>query len=141
MKENTLCFTLGLSGQDIEKGRAMYDALNQDKPELTIVALPDAMLSEPVGDTIDRLEANPAAAGVHPTDASFTSQFSTPPPYRVVMVNTPEREQVLRVMRSFKAVLPDPRNLIFAVITDTARTWTFSDYISHLAEEHQSFQK
>lgn len=141
MKENMICFTLGLSFEDIQKGQAAYDALDQDKPELSIVALTDAMLSAPVGETLDRLEANPETTGVSPKDPSGRSPLINPHPYRVVMVNTPEREQVLRVMRSFKAVLPEPRNLIFAVITDTARTWTFSDYIGHLAEEHQSFQK
>jgi hypothetical protein len=53
------------------------------------------------------------------------------------MVNTQERQQVLQVMRSFKAVLPDPQEMIFAVITDTARTWTFGDYIGHLGMEHE----
>jgi hypothetical protein len=55
----------------------------------------------------------------------------------VVMVNAMEREQVLHVMRSFKAVLPDPQHMIFAIITDTALTWTFGEYIEHLAMEHE----
>jgi hypothetical protein len=40
-------------------------------------------------------------------------------------------------MRSFKAVLPDPQDIIFAVVTQTALTWTFEEYIEHLGNEHE----
>ena len=43
-------------------------------------------------------------------------------------------------MRFFKAVLPDPQSLIFAVATETALDWTFRDYATHLAQEHEEMK-
>jgi hypothetical protein len=93
------------------------------------------MLSSKVGDVLDSM-----------TDGSGSNsngklQWSDLSPgrykYRLVIVLTSERERVLQIMRSFKAVLPDPQDIIFAVVTQTALTWTFEEYIEHLGNEHE----
>ncbi|PKN17206.1 MAG: hypothetical protein CVU71_16875 [Deltaproteobacteria bacterium HGW-Deltaproteobacteria-6] len=136
MKERIVCFALGLSGEDMEKGRASFYGLNREI-RLDVVAVTEDMLDAQVGKILDGV-----TAGFEPNNTGKQQSGATALPpdlnqYRVVMVNTMEREQVLQVMRSFKAVLRDPQELIFAVITDTARTWTFGDYIGHLGREHE----
>ena len=130
---------MGFSSGDVEKGKASYDESAPDACELEIITVTEAMLDEQVGDVLDRLipedghkRAKPAQSGEVPAGVYK---------YKVVLVNTVERQQVLQVMRCFKAALPDSRNMIFAVITDTARTWTFADYIGHLMQEHEQMMK
>jgi len=126
---------LGLSEEDIEKGKASFYELNNEAPPLEVIALTESMLSSKVGDVLDSM-----------TDGSGSNsngklQWSDLSPgrykYRLVIVLTSERERVLQIMRSFKAVLPDPQDIIFAVVTQTALTWTFEEYIKHLGNEHE----
>jgi len=130
MQEKIICFSLGLSPEDIEKGQASLYGSDREARKLEMIPLTDAMLALKVEGALENVIAGSGPLGDN----------ALPPglfPYRMVVVNTQEREQVLQVMRSFKAALPDPQDIIFAVITDTARTWTFGDYIVHLAQEHE----
>jgi len=141
MEEKIICFSLGLSAADVDRGKASYSEANKEAARLEVIAVTEAMLDLPVGEVMSGIAANErlknsgnmAAADIFAGPAGFK--------YKVVVVNTMERQQVLQVMRSFKDVLPDPRNIIFAVITDTARTWTFGEYIGHLAREHEQMLK
>jgi len=137
LKEKIICFALGLSEEDIEKGKASFYGLHGETPKLDVIAVTEGMMAATVGEILDSAMAeslpDSAAEGQGPKKAILPGRS----PYRVVVVNTMEREQVLQVMRSFKAVLSDPQDMIFAVITDTARTWTFGEYIGHLAKEHE----
>ncbi|MDD4242106.1 MAG: DUF3783 domain-containing protein [Smithellaceae bacterium] len=125
MKEKIICFALGLSGGDIEKGKASFGQMNEGTRELDVIAVSDAMLAATVEEALG--QADRTKGGQTPVLSGN----------RVVMVNTQERPLVLQVLRSFKAVLSDPQDLIFAVITDTARTWTFGEYLGHLKREHE----
>ena len=130
-----ICFSLGLSEDDIEKGKASFYSLNKEAPPLKVVALTKSMLSSKVEEVLDSLMEDselPVAEKQHGPELSPDIYK-----YRVVIVLTSEREQVLQIMRSFKTVLPDPQNIIFAVVTQTALTWTFEEYIGHLGNEHE----
>jgi hypothetical protein len=90
-----------------------------------------------VGEAVDnRAKAlrNPEA-----TDPAMEFQGGTQAfgQYRVVLINSQDREQVIKVLRSFKKVLPQPQDVIFAMITETALTWRFQDYVEHLSKEHE----
>lgn len=136
MTEKILCFSLGLSAEDIEKGRASFSSANDHARAPEVIAISPSMLDRKVGDVLagvlDDLTGS-AAMPQNEGDAIAAGLYS----YRVVVVLAQEREQVLRVMRSFKAVLPDPRDIIFAVITQTALDWTFGEYVAHLGREHE----
>jgi len=67
----------------------------------------------------------------------FNGVLATLGNLRAVVIQAEAKEQVIQMMRSFKGVLPDPQDLVFAMITETARTWTFQDYFEHLAKEHE----
>jgi hypothetical protein len=130
-----ICFALGLSGEEIEKGKASFSAQNPEEPKLDVIAVTEDMTgAATVGEILDSVMADSILNRTgKEQDRGKPLSFQ----YRVVMVNAMEREQVFQVMRSFKAVLPDPRDLIFAVITDTARTWRFAEYVGHLTAEHE----
>ena len=133
MKEKIICFSLGLSSGDTEKGKASFNAANDAACELVVAPMTGDMLDMKVGDALGNV-----ISGSKPDDLIpvLPDQF----PYRVVVVAALEREQVFSVMRSFKAVLPDPQSLIFAVITETALGWTFRDYAANLAQEHEEMK-
>lgn len=137
MKERMICFCLGLSSEDIEKGKASFYGANKETCPLDVIAVTEAMLASEVGEILDRVTADSERKSAEKGQGGKNAISAEVCKYRAVVVNTQERDQVLQVMRSFKAVLPDPQDMIFAVITDTARTWTFGDYLGHLAREHE----
>jgi len=132
MKERVVCFTLGLSEEDTARGISSFDALNRGMHALEVIAVTPSLLSAHVGVTLDSV-----LSGSVPNSADKQAVFPETFTYRVVIVHAAERDQVMQVMRGFKAILPNPQDLIFAVITDMARTWTFDEYIGHLTEEHE----
>ena len=136
--EKIICFAMGLSRGDIEKGRDSYYGSDQENPKLEVIPVTEDMMALSVGEILGQAVAG-GSGPERMKEGQGEGSDSSPVQgkYRVVMVNTMEREQVLKVMRSFKAVLPDPQNLIFAIVTDTALTWTFGEYIEHLAGEHE----
>ncbi|HPC87183.1 MAG TPA: DUF3783 domain-containing protein [Smithellaceae bacterium] len=133
MPEKIICFSLGLSPGDMEKGRASFNESFGSACELVVLPVTDAMLDMKVGNALESF-----ISGSKPDDSTpvLPGRF----PCRVVVVAALEREQVFSVMRSFKAVLPEPQSLIFAVITETALGWTFRDYATHLAQEHEEMK-
>ena len=132
MKEKIICFSLGLSEEDIKKGKDSFYALNREAVSLEVIAVAGATLEKKVGDILADV-----IAGFGEKSAEQQTNQDNPYPYKVVIVLAQEREQVLQIMRSFKAVLPEPRDIIFAVITETALNWTFAEYAGHLAKEHE----
>lgn len=133
MRKKIICFSLGLSPGDVERGRLSFNDSCGVECELVMVPVTGAMLDRHVGDALDGVISGSGPDGSSPL---LPDQF----PYRVVVVAALEREQVFSVMRSFKAVLPDPQGLIFAVITETALGWTFRDYAIHLAQEQEEMR-
>ncbi|MBP1710780.1 MAG: hypothetical protein H6Q49_982 [Deltaproteobacteria bacterium] len=133
-----ICFALGLSCEDVEKCRVSFYGADKEKSELEVIPIKEDMMALPVGEILGQVVAGgPGPNRMKEEQGEGSDCAYVQGKYRVVMVNTIEREQVLRVMRSFKAVLSDPQNVIFAIITDTALTWTFGEYIGHLASEHE----
>jgi hypothetical protein len=133
MQEKIICFSLGLPPGDVDKGRVSFNESFGAACELMVMPVTDTMLDMKVGDALESV-----ISGSKPDESKpvLPEQF----PYRVVVVAALEREQVFSVMRSFKAVLPDPGSLIFAVITETALGWTFRDYATHLVQEHEEMK-
>lgn len=133
MREKIICFSLGLSPGDVERGRVSFNESCAAEGELVVVPVTGAMLERNVRDALERVISGSAPDYSIPV---LSGRF----PYRVVVVAALEREQVFSVMRSFKAVLSDPQSLIFAVITETSLGWTFRDYATHLVQEHEEMK-
>ncbi len=135
-----VCFALGLSGEDIENGRNAFGVRSQGTAILEVVSVTPAMLDWPVGEALTAVQES-SGFGVEsasPEDADDASAITGS--CRALMIAAMDRDLVIQIMRSFKAVLSEPQEMIFAVITDTARTWTFRDYIGHLIAEHETMK-
>ena len=132
MQEKIICFSLGLSPGDVERGRVSFNESCAAEGELVVVPVTGDMLERSVGDALERIISGSEPDGSNPVLPDL--------PCRGVVVAALEREQVFSVMRSFKAVLSDPQELIFAVITKTALDWTFRDYATHLVQEHEEMK-
>ena len=137
MKDRIIGFSFGLSEDDIEKGSHSFYTMNNDAPKLDVMSMSRSMLKAKVGDVLFSMIADDELKSLEKPQVDEKCLSEDLCQYRIVIVHAQEREQVLQVMRSFKAVLPDPQNIIFAVITETALNWTFEEYIGHLAEEHE----
>jgi len=134
---DSIIFTLGLSPQDIEAGIAAFDAVDQSETRLQVTPMTEDLLTSTVGEAVDNRAQ--ALRDHEATDPSMGFHGVTPVPghYRMVLINSQDRQQVIKILRSFKKVLPNPDDVIFAMITETALTWTFQDYVEHLSKEHE----
>ena len=141
MEDKVICFSCGLSPADIDKGRDSFARLHPEVPRPEVIALTGAMLELPVGEVLGEALFGGPPKAVQDTKETREELFPGIHTYRTVIVYAAEREQVFQVMRSFKAVLPEPQDIVFAVITETAIGWLFRDYIVHLAQEHEQMQK
>jgi len=125
-----ICFSFGLSGEEIEKGKASFCGGNKGAPPLEVIVITPDMLDIKLIDVLDgTISVSRGMTGADCDSGTYK--------YPVVIILATEREQVFQVMRGFKAVLPDPQNVIFAVVTETALNWTFGEYIGHLGTEHE----
>jgi len=129
MKLKTICLTLGFSEQDIIIGRKAFYKPNPHAKRLKIFPVGDDLLDKVVGDTLQAAVDGSRKAGDLPVDSD--------PAFRVMLIDSRDRNQVIKIMRSFKKVLSEPENMIFAMMTDTAKGWTFRFYFDHLSQEHE----
>ncbi len=135
--ERIICFALGFSLEDIEKGKASFEGAAAGKKALNVVPVTKDMMALPVIDVLAGLIMGSDASDDEKRGQPVATELPVCAPYRVMVVNTTEREEVVQIMRCFKAALSDPGNLIFAVLTETALSWTFQEYVGHLTQEHE----
>jgi hypothetical protein len=130
MRVNTLCFTWGLSAKDMKACHRAYLEMNPDAVELNLIPISQETLSQTVRDVIDEHQTKPMGPpGDHEKSAAEVS--------RVILMHTEKREQILEIMKSFKSAMANRGDLIFAMITETALSWTFQYYLDHVIEEHE----
>jgi len=129
MRFKTLCFTWGLLTQDIESCHRAFLEMSPGDIQLHLIPITQEILPRIVRDVIHEYGAKQMAPPHNNPPATGA--------FRVVLMHTEEREEILKIMKSFKAVLANPSDLIFAMITDTALGWTFQYYLDHVAEEHE----
>ena len=137
MNDSIICFTLGLSQQDTEAGILAFDAVDQSGAKLQVTPVTEDLLTSTVGEAVDKkAEALRKKEEIDPS-IGFTGATPASGHYRVVLMHSQDRHQVIKILRSFKAVLPNPQEVIFAMIKETAWTWTFQHYFEHLTKEHE----
>ena len=128
MTSQTLCFTRGLSKKDIETCAMAFYVMRPPEARLQVVPITDDLLPNTVSDVILAQGAKPTSLdGVNPPAGDF----------RAILIHSDERDVVMSIVKSFKSALPNPSDLIFAAITETALTWSFEYYLHHLGEEHE----
>ena len=129
MRFKTLCFTWGLSTDDLQSCRQAFSEMSPGDIQLCLVPISQEILPRIVREVIDEHGTKPMAQEGNKPYASEA--------FRMVLMHTKERGEILQIMRSFKSVLSNPGDLIFAMITETAQDWTFQYYLDHVAEEHE----
>ena len=129
MHSKTLCFTWGLSISDLESCRQASSETSPGDIRLCLVPISQEMLPRIVREVIDEHGAKPMVQEGDKLPATGA--------FRMALMHTKEREEILQIMKSLKSVLSNPSDLIFAMITDTAQGWTFQYYLDHVAEEHE----
>jgi hypothetical protein len=133
-----LCLFRGFSGEETDTAAAASEALLKLRgfasAALYTAAVDDNLLSVNVGSHIDALiRSEFSASAPYPAPAAETDRLDG---IRAVLILTDERELLFTIMRAVKTVLPEPQDIIFASVTETALTWTFHEYLTHLAQEH-----
>ena len=137
MNESIICFTLGLSQQDIAAGIVAFDAVDQSGARLQVTPVTEGLWTSAVGEAVDKQpEAFRKNEAIDPS-IGFNGVTPASGHYRVVLMHSQDRQQVIKILRSFKKVLANPQDVIFAMITETALAWTFQHYFEHLAKEHE----
>ena len=89
----------------------------------------DDILDTNVGEHIEKLIKN----GIPSSRSSSTDSATA----RAVLILTNNKQRLFKIMRGIKSVSEDPKDIIFASVTETALTWTFRNYFSHLSAEHE----
>jgi hypothetical protein len=114
MTDKLVLFTIGLNKDEILKCVNSFEDGSSQKLEICPVTqnLLDKKLESVIND-IDNACSKKNAQMVKSR-------------YRTVLINSQSKDTVLRVLRKFKKVLLDPHSIIFAMITDNARQWTFA---------------
>lgn len=126
--------------QVAEAARESLDLAGYSDSALYIRPLDDGRLAQVVGDVADAVIEELESSHVpHPIPVVWENpqlEVGVGGP-RVVLILTSDRQRLFKVMRGFKAVVEQPQDVIFAMITETASTWTVNQYFSHLSEEHE----
>lgn len=136
MKENdALCLFRGFSHTQITKGlEAAAAALKAEEYTDTEVysrRITDDLLDTKVGEYIENLLRTNLSD--NPSEAISSDNAAS----RGVLILTADRQRLFKIMRGIKSASENPQDIIFASITESAMTWTFRHYFSHLSEEHE----
>ena len=137
MKENdALCLFRGFSNNQIAKGleasAAQLQAANYIDTEVFYRTITDDLLDAKVGEHIETLFKSDLSQPVKTEEESSGDSAVS----RGVLILTSDRQLLFKIMRGIKSVSENPQDIIFASVTETALTWTFRHYFSHLSEEH-----
>jgi len=121
-----LCLLRGFSREQAAMG---LDALAQTTGEAVqtrFAPMTDAMQERKVEEILEDLFSGAPIEGTALTAGK-----------RVVFMAVYSKDRAVAIMRAIKSVSPDPKEIIFAMVTETALKWTVNQYIAHVSEEHE----
>ncbi|NQT61267.1 MAG: DUF3783 domain-containing protein [Bacteroidetes bacterium] len=137
MKENdALCLFRGFSQSQIAKGleaaAVQLQAANYMDTEIFSRSITDDLLDSNVGTHIEILfDSNLSEQEIMSEDYSDSAAA------RGVLILTSDKQRLFKIMRGIKSTSENPQDIIFASVTESALTWTFRHYFSHLSAEHE----
>ena len=129
MAENILCFTYGLSSDDMEACNRALSVMGLGERQPDLIPIAATMLPRMVGEVMNEIRTQSTSQREHPLPVVGGA--------RLVFMGTQERATLIRIMQCCKSVLADPGEVIFAMVTETAVGWTFQYYLDHVIEEHE----
>ena len=137
MNDCIICFTLGLTQTYIQAGMAAFSEMTQGANALEVIPVTEDLLTEIVGDVIEQKIKTLSENKAIKLSEDCIDKTPVSGNYRMVLIDTEEKQHVMQILRSYKQVLPNPQDVIFAMITETAQTWKFLEYLIHLDREHE----
>jgi len=114
----------GFSRQEVSAFISQTMNQSEEKLSLKVSPLTDTMAARNVQACLDSIKAGEAISGQVLTGR------------KAVFIDTQDKQTAVLVMRTVKS-LHKGEDIIFAMITDTARTWAFDYYLEHITEEHE----
>lgn len=133
----TYCLVTGISPEKIRKGLASAEKhIQKDTAELAVYMqfMRDPMLNDQVGEITETFWKQPT--GIEEALQELPEDLLTKHG-RVVIIQSFLKEHVFAIMRGIKSACSRPQDIIFAMVTDTASSWTLGEYLDHLKEEQQ----
>ncbi len=132
----TFCLVTGISPDKIQKGLASAEGhILKDAPDLAVYMqfMRTSMLQERISDITEIFWKNPIT--MEETLNDIPSDILTRRG-KVVIIQSFLKDHVFAIMRGIKSVSSRPQDIIFAMLTETAATWTLEEYLKHLKAEH-----
>jgi hypothetical protein len=121
-----LCLLKGFSKEQAAKGLEALSQIPGEESKTTFAPMTEAMLDRKVEDVLEDLFKGETGPGKALTGGK-----------RVVFMAVYSKQRAVAIMRSIKSVSEDPKEIIFAMVTETALKWTLGQYIDHVSEEHE----
>lgn len=90
-----------------------------------------APITENVGQQITAEAAEAVAAGNWPGGVPRRGKR------RSALIAGADKRNAVALMRCFRSILPADADPVFAMVTETGRTWTVDDYLAHIRKEHE----
>jgi hypothetical protein len=133
----TFCLITGISPDKIEKGLISAEKhMQKDTAQMEVYLqfIGHSMLSSRVSEITEsfwRDPQDPETALTELPEDLLRRQG------RVVIIQSFIKEHVFAIMRGIKSASSRPQDIIFAMVTDTAASWTLEEYLKHLKTEHE----
>ena len=115
----------GFELQEINEGRNSLVSQGENPLEMIFVPVTDSMLDENVEKLLNQIDKE----GSESKGGSSGS--------KVVIMAVHSQDKALKVMRTYKALMENPGEAAFAMITPTSLTWTLGYYMDHVTKEHE----
>lgn len=120
-----LCVFKGFSKDEASKGLDALAVL-PGKGKTGFAPLTEGMMDRRVEEVLENLFKGNAGEGKALTEGQ-----------RIVFLAVYSKERAVAIMRAVKSVSENPKEIIFAMITETALQWTIREYMAHVTEEHE----
>lgn len=133
----TLCLITGIAPEKIRKGIENAEKhMQKEAAELSVYVefIHKDMLDKTVKEVLESFWKDPV-----PLETALTTlpKDILVKRGRVVIIQSYLKDHVFAIMRGIKSVSPRSQDIIFAMVTETASTWTMGYYLRHLKEEHE----
>jgi hypothetical protein len=133
----TLCLINGITPEKVRAGLEHASShLPEHTPKLSVYVefMNSSLLNQEIGQILEQFWKQPVPLE---TTLSQSVHPLTPRRGRVVIIQSFIKEHVFAIMRGIKSVCSRPNDIIFAMVTETAVTWTLDQYLVHLKDEHE----
>ncbi|MGM0432154.1 MAG: DUF3783 domain-containing protein [Spirochaetota bacterium] len=137
----SLCLICGISPEKISKGLQRAEKhlpANAPKMEAYVEYMRNDMLESPINRIVEQFwkDPTPLESGLSAVPEDALQRRG-----RVVIIRSFLKDHVFAIMRGIKSASSRPQDIIFAVVTETALTWTLDQYLEHLKAEHEHFKR